>query len=272
MKHSFFKTNYKKNCRMPKTLNRYVWWLISKYSDTKFIQRHELELIGIPLIIYGLEYHYKNFYKIQQKAQKNLLDFENSYQSENLLYPPTLVNLYPKAFQEVGAYLNVLGRIEKIITSHWIEEYFTQQEVFSMVPSILSMMPLRNKYFAHRSFDDPRSNENLILKPNKVVLSEKRRGELAYAIQTHLSLGLMGTWMSINHEKPHLSYEIKIDVKDRHFILKKYLKNPKNDIEYFKNDAETGFIQFTPSKHHPQIMLEIKKFFEELFKKNCLGL
>ena len=66
MKHSFLKTNYKKNNRCPKTLHRYIWWLILKYKDTQFVQKHELELIGIPIIIYGLEYHCRNFFKIEQ--------------------------------------------------------------------------------------------------------------------------------------------------------------------------------------------------------------
>lgn len=272
MKHSFLKINYKKSSHRPKPVHRYIWWLISKYKDTQFIQRHELELIGIPLIIHGLEYHYRNFFKIEQKARHLLMAFEDSIRENGeALYPSLLSNLYPKAFQEIGAYLNVLGRLEKVITSDWINKYVTSQEIFSLIPSILSLIPLRHKYFAHRSFDAPRDSENQILKPNK-VLSEKRRGELEYAIQTHLSLGLMGTWRGAKNEKPYLSYEIKIDAKDRHNILKEHSKNPMADIEYFKNEDETGFIHFIPTKHHHQTMLEIKKFFEELFKTNCIEL
>ena len=144
MKHSFLKINYKKGSHRPKLPHRYIWWLISKYKDTKFIQKHELELVGIPLIIYGLEYHYRNFFKIEQKARHLLMDFEDSIQENGeALYPSLLSNFYPKAFQEIGAYLNVIGRLEKVITSHWIKKYVTSQEIFSLVPSILSLMPLR---------------------------------------------------------------------------------------------------------------------------------
>lgn len=208
--------------------------------------KYELELLGVLDIVDGLEYHYKNFRKIEKKyiiAQEQLL--------KEHIYEPVLNPQY--MIHEATAYLNRLGQIETLFTSEWFKNYMSAEELVKYCPIIFALMPFRNKFTAHRSIDDPRN-------------------ETPSQMASHASIPLGISSRGKVGERPNVNYTIKVQRAERENPKKTplaiYQKSPIGDIEFFTEDEV--FLTFIPTKHHQKICLEIVTVLKASFEKSFI--
>ena len=134
------KTSKKKLARI-KQPNKYLYHLFSCYP--KVFKDNEEKLGGLFDILDGLEYHYKR----------------------HLVYERRVSNGLPccAACHEAVAYINRLGQLYDLFNSQWFVKYVKKEDVSQIIPSIYALMPIRNKFTAHRQQDDPRDDDCLSL-------------------------------------------------------------------------------------------------------------
>ena len=246
MKHDHIRFTFRKSSkRITKSKAKCSRYLSELFATPEYFQRqqeYEVELMGLLDMVEGLEYHHKKFVRMENIQRKIL---QKIFDEEELLPTPP-----QNMIHESVAYLNRLGQIDALITSEWFKRQIGETELANLCPIILSLMPLRNKFAAHRSID-------------------YRRDETNSQLINHASvpLGLKWTSFSVSDDVHEYSvvYRIKIYCKDRHKILRACERPPIDKIEIFGNDEI--WIFFILSKQHAYICAEIIKIVEAFFVK-----
>jgi hypothetical protein len=145
MKHSYLTRKYPDLSKIKShdSSNKYpekFEYLMAKHQFSKAMKEHELEIWGIPQFLDGLGYHFKKFNALEKKQSPGKTTKTQSRNTTN----------------EITAYFNRLGQLYTCITSDWFQEYVPKDKLPLLCPSILALIPYRNKYAAHRSLDQPR--------------------------------------------------------------------------------------------------------------------
>jgi hypothetical protein len=231
MKHSYLSKKYKSpEIINPKIYSKKFEYLLSQNQTSKVIKYHELETWGLSQILYGLEYHFKRFRMLEKRQSPG-----NSTPSQ-----------FKDTVNEVTAYFNRLGQYYSCITSDWFQEYVKEEKLVSLCPSILALLPYRNKYSAHRSLDDP-------------------KGESLSQHESFSNVYLVNEWFGkVDHSEMHIGYQIKIGAKHRCHLLKRWLPLPVKDIEHF-TDQDEIFVDFIPYHHHDRVISEAFRTLQQLF-------
>ncbi len=271
MKHSFLKTINKPNVALSpfseKLPLELVFLILNDIKETPLYQKHELELQGLPKMVEALEYYYGNFNKNQSLARKELpvfLDLNEVTESPSAIILSN--NIVPRnnAYHDAMAYIVVLGRLVYALSSTWMEDFIPKTELIKTIPTLLALMPIRNKHAAHRSIDSPLKSEKTCIAASS---SQDQNLELTQCIESHLILGSIGEWRGSSNDKtPYLTYTIRIDRMEQlnRRTLGDFSKTPPvNGIETILGDATTE-ISFQPSLHHPKIINEITEFFQKI--------
>src|SRR5438477_5434111 len=101
------------------------------------VQQGQVHIAGAVDIVSALEYHFERFLEILRgKAARAPLD--NDYER-----------------YEVVAYVNRIGQFACFARSDFAISHISDAP--KRIPSVMRLLPFRNKYTAHRSIDDPRS-------------------------------------------------------------------------------------------------------------------
>lgn len=235
MKHSFLIKNYPdsskiKHYRQSKNYYTKFEYLTSLHRSSKAMKEHELEIWGVAQILDGLCYHYKKF--------KNLEKGQSPGKTTKTQFNNTI--------NEITAYLNRLGQIYSCLTSEWFQKYVTKDRLPLLCPSILALIPYRNKYSAHRSLDRP--------------YTESQSQHESYS-----NITLYNGWHGKSDRSDmHIGYQIKISAKDRCKLLVMYHPLAVQDFEHFTGQDEI-FIDFVPVKHHDRVISEAYETIRLLF-------
>lgn len=245
MNHPFlqfrgFKKNQNKFSR-PKQITAKIKALFA--DNAHALGFYQIELIGILDMVGGLEYHYKNFAKIENrcriKLEKEMDDGEQTSRP------------YKNAIHEVTAYLNRLGQFYYLMRSPWFGEYVKEDDLAKLCPILLALIPLRHRVACHRSCD----------KPGKDI-------EINEHLATQASVPIEKRWRKEKDDILNISYEIKIlkeEKLNRCEILRKHHKSPVESVERFVEGVI--WLEFIPSKHHNNIGTEIYDVIELFFNR-----
>lgn len=202
-------------------------------------------LIGVLDIIDGLEYHIKRIRNYEKAACRRSLELEPLFNGEGPYNLPMLsrrTNHHP-AVHEVVAYIGRLGQLACFFESEWFSSIVGEAQVAAKIPSVLALMPIRNKHTAHRQQDAPRRDDCSSLGLNEFGLKHGLAGSIT------------------NPEIVHLKYSFPS--KQRHRLLDKYRPLPVNDIEHVGQD--NNLIIFIPTKNHPTIIEEAISLLQHFF-------
>ncbi len=213
-------------------------YLFSFYSQTPIFIENKKNLGGLFDIIHGLEYHHKRHCIFEKNA---------------LVGKP-----YGNATHEATAYLNILGQIYYLFESEWFTKYVKKEVISSKIPTIYALIPIRNKYSAHRQQDAPYKDDcpslgfncfglmpGIMGKINRLS-SEKIISNNLPKIITRKNL-----YKIITSEEDHLVYNFP--TKQR--LPKEYPRLPVKDVEHI--GEANNIIQFIPTQVHPIIINEI---------------
>ena len=236
--------------------------LFSLYSDHKFYKNHEPFLLGLIDMVAGLEYHFKQHSKYEEKAKRGLS--------------------YSSASHEAVAYLNRLGQIYFFFNAAWLHDFFcgikkqdshsTQEcglyqkldgELCTKIPAIFALIPIRNKFTAHRQQDKPWSDDCASLGLNVAGLMPGFGGKIPETINVEeLARGEPEIFCKtiFDTSKPnsriHYSYPTNQRLlSDDHELV--------SGIEFFGNNM---VIVFSPTEQHKKIVEEILDFVELLLQ------
>lgn len=117
-----------------------LWHLFSYYSDKEGYQNNKKLLGGLLDMVGGLQYHYSQHLLHEQKI--------NRLQSHH------------KASHEFVAYINRIGQLYYLFRSNWFTgKYIDKKQLGILIPSILALMPIRNKNVSHRQQDYSRNDD-----------------------------------------------------------------------------------------------------------------
>lgn len=120
--------------------------------------KHKNHLGGVLDMLNGLEHHIKRI-RIYEKAAcrlaSNLNALRKTKEPFNLSDLSKKANHHP-AVHETVAYIGHLGQLCYFFTSKWFRSAVEKKDIALKIPSILALMPLRNKHSAHRQQDAPR--------------------------------------------------------------------------------------------------------------------
>ncbi len=214
------RTSKKRLCNIQNPKKR-IWHLFGIYSAA--YQDHKNELMGFIDMIGGLEYHFRRHQSFERRANKGLP--------------------YGDVSHEALAYLNVLGRLEAFFRSTWFcQNDLLRDSLPSRIPTLLSLMPIRNKVASHRQQDAPQGDDckSLGLNVHKLMpgllnVAGERGWKIKYAFPTN----------------------------QRHKLLKGLPRVGK--IEYF---CSNNVIIFCPSDQHETIIREALDLMELFLKLN----
>jgi len=147
------------------------------------------------------------------------------------------------AVHEAVAYIGRLGQLDYFFESDWFGEIIKEADIALKIPSILALMPLRNKHVAHRQQDYPRKGDCDSLGLNEYGLKH----------------GLV--WLNNNPEIVNIQYSFP--TMQRHFLLEKHHPSSVSDVEHL---AKTNnLVIFTPTKIHQKITNEAISLLELFF-------
>lgn len=251
MKHPIFQLSLKAPCDKkyrPKKVSTLLKHYFAKRANSQKWQNHELELFGIIDMVEGLEYHARNFVKIEKKCSV----IYNKIFDERSFYSVPSKN----AIHEMTAYLNRMGQILALFTSDWFKESVGENDLAFLCPTILALIPFRNKFASHRSLDQPRK-ETSSQKANHASMPFGLRW-----MGTASSDSDLYTWdMNSN-----IAYQIKISKNEplnRSKILVSHHPLRVDGIEIFVE--EEIWITFIPVKNHDIICNEIFNVIQRFF-------
>lgn len=250
MNHSFLKFDFK-NTKNTKCKNIYlkVIALFSEHHTSEIFMNHELEFLGILDMVDGLEYHYKKFIRMENKHREHQ---KKIWENGIYLTPPN------NPVHEAVAYLNRLGQVHTLLTSNWFKKNVKESAIARLCPSILALMPFRNKHTAHRSVDGPRGES-----PQQLAMHASIPfGQIWEGSKVEIDQQGRPVWQ----EEIHITYKITIDRNEklnRSPILKEHKTNFVQGIEHVgSKDSSDLWLSFTPSKHHTIICNEIFSIIE----------
>lgn len=224
---------------------RKISYLFALHATHCLYLEQKDRLGGILDIFAGLEYHIKRIKNYEKAACRRSLELMNRFNSEGSYNLPLLsrrTNHHP-AVHEAVAYIGRLGQLACFFESEWFSSKAGEAQVAAEIPSILALMPLRNKHTAHRQQDDPRKDDCSSLGLNEYGLK-------------HVLVGL-----NKNPEIVNLQYSFP--TKQRHHLLNKYHPLPIDGIEHL--GSNNNLTIFTPTKIHSKIMSEAISLLELFF-------
>jgi hypothetical protein len=131
---------------------RKISYLFALHATHCLYLEQKDRLRGILDIIDGLEYHIKRIRNYEKAACRRSLELRPLFNSEgpyNLPLPSRRTNHHP-AVHEVVAYIGRLGQLACFFESDWFSSIAGEAQVAAKIPSILALMPIRNKHTAHR--------------------------------------------------------------------------------------------------------------------------
>lgn len=233
---SVSKINYNR-VRIPRKKIVYLFALVSKQER---FQENEDTLLGVLDMVEGLEYHYKKIKRYEKSAYKRVLELE-SFKGKSL------ANLsftnHHLASHEAIAYINRVGQLAYFFRSEWFNKVVLKEVVASMIPSILALQPLRNKFTAHRQMDAPRDDDCPSLGLNQHKLMHK----LSYPIG--------------KPEEVRIKYSFP--TKQREKLLDDYDIPAVNGIEHL--GESNNLVIFQPTEIHSVIVKEVIELLEKFF-------
>lgn len=240
MKPFICNIEFKKQIKNPKNLSDKLHNLFVAYPEV--VESYKLELAGLLDIVQGLEYHYKNF----EKIEKRYINSQEKLFSEGILHPrPNNKNM----IHEIVAYLNRLGQLDSLVRSPWFNSCTLEEEIGKNCSIFLAIMPFRSKFAAHRSVDYPRKIDTEHQKASQA--------NLPFGIKSRGKIG----------DRHKVSYDIFCAKADRHQFLKKYHKPLVNGVE-FSIDEEVMNLIFIPTDNCKRIFDEILDITTLFFEKN----
>jgi hypothetical protein len=226
---------------------RKIFHLFALHSNHSLYLQHKNNLIGVLDIVDGLEYHLKNLRRYEKAACNRSVELRSIFKRQDgePVYLPKIsrrTNHHP-AVHEAVAYIGRLGQLATFFESKWFGSVVKENVIAGEIPSILALLPIRNKHTAHRQQDAPRHDDCSTLGLNQFGLRH----------------GLVGP--NTNPEIVHLEYSFPS--KQRHRLVEKHHSVPINDIEYLGENNNLTF--FTPTKNHPKIIAEAISLLQLFF-------
>lgn len=228
---------------------RKIAYLYALHASTPLYKNHQETLGGLIDIVEGLEYHFKKINNYEKAACRRLLQLEKEIDTSGkpfkMLQPDLRRTNHWPAKHEAVAYINRLGQLAFFFRSKWFKKVvYEEGHIASSIPSILALMPIRNKFTAHRQQDYSRKSDDCL-----------NLGLHQYGLK-HALVGPIG--------KPEaVRIEYQFPTKQRNDLLEKYHSAPVQDIECFGDS--NNLIIFTPTKIHPKILRETIKLMESFF-------
>lgn len=147
------------------------------------------------------------------------------------------------ASHEAVAYINRLGQLAYLLKSDWFTKVVPEEIVASTALNILSLLPLRNKFTAHRQIDKPWKDDCLSL-----------------GLQQH---GLRH-WLAYPIGKPeNVRIEYQFSTKQREKLLDKHKVPVISGIEHFGD--KNKHVIFRPTENHYNIVNEVISLIERFF-------
>ncbi len=224
---------------------RKIGYLFALYSNHPFYSKYKEQLIGVLDMLEGLDYHVKKIRVYEKAACKRISDLNelrNSNEPRRLPRLSKKTNHHP-AVHEAVAYIGRLGQLDNFFESDWFGEVVKKLDIALKIPSILALMPLRNKHSAHRQQDCPRKDDCTSLGFNQYGLKH----------------GLI--WQ--NNSPEIINIEYSFPTKQRSSLLEKYHPSPVPDIEHIGEN--NNLIIFIPTKIHQKIINEVIDLLELFF-------
>ena len=226
---------------------RKILYLFALHADHPLYLEHKNNLIGVLDIIDGLEHHITNLRRYEKAACNRSAQLRSIFkrQSEEAVYLPKIsrrTNHHP-AVHEAVAYIGRLGQLAKFFESKWFGSVVKENIIAGVIPSILALLPIRNKHTAHRQQDAPRDDDCSSLGLNEFGLKHGLAGSIT------------------NPEIVYLKYSFPS--KQRHRLLDKYHPSPVNDIEHLGQNNNLTI--FTPTKNHPTMIAEVISLLQFFF-------
>lgn len=139
--------------------------------------------------------------------------------------------------------MNRLGQLAFFFGSDWFSQVIETKHIVQKIPSILALMPIRDKFTAHRQQDFPRNDDCLSLGFNEFGLAP----------------GLLG---SIKNPGS-VVIQFQFPTKKRHPFLVKYNSPSVSSIECI--NSKNNLIIFTPTMLHQRILNETVSLLEYFF-------
>lgn len=211
-------------------------YLFALCKDTPLFLKHKHLLGGILDMLDGLEYHIgkiRTYEKAACRFVANLNTLRKTKKPFSLAALSRRANHHP-AVHEAVAYIGRLGQLCAFFESEWFSDVTGSNNIALKVPSILALMPLRNKHSAHRQQDDPRKDDCSSLGLNEFGLKH----------------GLVG----FGDEPERVNIQYSFPTKQRHPLLKSYTPSEIPNIEHFGEN--NNIVTFTPTKIHQKVVSE----------------
>ena len=193
----------------------------------------------------GLEYHIKKIRTYEKAACRRVADINLLRNSDEPCSLPLLskkTNHHP-AVHEAVAYIGQLGQLDNFFESDWFGKAIKKSDIALKIPSILALMPLRNKHSAHRQQDYPREDDCASLGLNQY--------------------GLKHSLIWLNNSPEIINIQYSFPTKQRNSLLKRYCPSPISDVEHIGEN--NNLVIFTPTQIHQKIMNEAISLLELFF-------
>ncbi len=219
-------------------------YLFALFGTHPLYLKHKQKLGGVLDMVDGLEYHMRKIRIYEKKACLAASEIRKLMQKTGPLTLPRLTkktNHHP-AVHEAVAYIGRLGQLDYFFESDWFGESLDKKQIALTIPSILALMPLRNKHSAHRQQDDPRPGDCGSLGLNEFGLRH----------------GLASR--TLDSEQVHFQYSFP--TLKREPLLEKYHPSPVDEIEFF---GSNNIVNFAPTQVHGRIMNETMRLLEQFF-------
>jgi len=220
-------------------------YLFALCANNPLYSKHKQLLGGVLDMLDGLEYHIGKIRTYEKAACRFVANLHTSRKTKkpfNLAALSKRANHHP-AVHEAVAYIGRLGQLCTYFESEWFSNVVGKTNIALKVPSILALMPLRNKHSAYRQQDDPRKNDCGNLGFNEFGLKQ----------------GLVG----FGDEPKSVNIQYSFPTKQRHSLLKSHYTSPIPDIEHFGEN--NNIIIFTPTKIHQKVAGEAINLLELFF-------
>ena len=224
---------------------RKISYLLALHATHRLYLLDKDKLRGVLDIIEGLEYHIKRIRNYERAACRRSLELKHSLSNEGPCNLPLLskrTNHYP-AVHEAVAYIGRLGQLSYLFESDWFSSEVGEAQVAAEIPSILALMPIRNKHVAHRQQDAPYKDDC----PN-LGLNE---------------YGLKHGLVCLNKTPEIVNLQYSFPSKQRHPWLDKYHPSPVAGIEHL--GSSNNLTVFTPTMIHSKIMEEAIGLLQRFF-------
>jgi len=224
---------------------RKAGYLFALCANNPLYPKHKQLLGGVLDMLDGLEYHIgkmRTYEKAACRFMTNLHALSKTKEPFNIVDLSRRANHHP-AVHEAVAYIGRLGQLCSFFESEWFSTVVGKANIAFKAPSILALMPLRNKHSAHRQQDDPRKDDCSSLGFNEFGLKH----------------GLIG----FGEEPKNVNIQYSFPTKQRHPLLKNHCPSPIPDIEHFGEN--NNLVIFTPTKIHQKIVNEAISLLELFF-------